>query len=479
MALKFLVTGDARDLLAEFGLGAVLEYCVPLGPEGVQGFTLSSVQSARSLAPGFVIGIIKGPEGETGQFETLMRGMLPQFRTDRSVFTLTPQTAPTLPWWLIERLRELTEAALLNSSRAGLELGRMRILLEESEAALKRLELQPGRLPALSLQYQTLHDGGYEPISGRDLTLDIDNPPEAPVAIDLLFRSPPGLTDAPLNVRLLASESATEIASWLVRERDIRDGWNRFVLPKRLDPLRERIAVLVQRAPEPSRTSIGVVRPPNASKTNGAGLNDHPVPVVRVWAGLLGVDHGAPLIGHEPEHAGKPGAAQPEFLTASDLLSLAKPLTPADQPLVTWEAERGGLQVHPRGRTPTLAVIERVPVSSLSRLRLRVELAHPEAAPTSFGLWAGPSGASPPPEFRDPSLVDRLAKLAGRELPQPRWLALSGKDTGELEQVFEPPITGELDIYLATQNPGASAFCWAVFTDIVAQRDLLKTETPT
>ncbi|MBX9934792.1 MAG: hypothetical protein K2Y56_25315 [Methylobacterium sp.] len=476
MLVTFLVSPDIEARLADLGFSAVVR-TVPVDTLlTLRGSAVSRTAPSGSkpmLAEGAMIaGCVFGVVDPAlrGTLEAAAQALALPVSKHAAHFDASAANDRALVAWMVGRLGELAGASALESSRAVLQLGRLRMALERSEASLRSVESRAVAGIAAALVFQIPPDGRFRPLTTRPIQQWIGERGDALHGLDLIFRSQPSLSSTVVRIELNGKETGRQIAVWRVPKTALRDGWNRFDCPVLNEPLSEPLVVRVQAEADGSRVEIGAGDPRLAP---WPGKVTPPQPLaLRVWGSAMGVHAARSGVGHAP--AGEMPRRAKARVASSDLLTLAVPLDDASSAMIHWKAEAHGLQIHPRGRAPVVAVVRGLEVLSLTGLRASVSLSHPEAAATEFAIHAYPSGTAP--AFGERALPrGRAAALAGlpRRRPaagQPEWLLLRSNETGEVRYRPNAPMSGRIDVYFATRNLNASNhYSWAMFQSVAAE----------
>ncbi|WP_029349059.1 DUF6212 domain-containing protein [Bosea sp. 117] len=478
MKVILLATPELEATLGQLGLGDHLRI-LPI--EALLSLSMSELSSGdpdqvtENAVRGFPAGVIVGDidAATLERLKSVASALLPAFSTIPPVHQYRPGDESGLMSWVTGRLTGLSAAHAVEAGRAALQLGTMRIALEHSERAVRRLEKVLEVVLVTTgpvLNFQIPPNGDYVPLAG-ELRQPIDGVHDAIHGFDLMLRCRPGISNGIVRVELVGQQSGERVASWRVEEAQIRSGWNRFDCPSFERAMVEPVLIKV-RGEQAERCEIGL----------GTATPEAPgVLALRVWGSLPAVDLPRSGIGHPAEgvlfaRTGKVGTTLP----LTDRLPFVEPAGPHDASLIKWRTEAGALEVHPQGAVPTLAVIARLPARRVRTLRAKVRLGHPEAQPADFALWAGIAGeAYPFAPAKEATRPRGFGLIRGREASEPAgsaadakvdWLSLLADEEGEVVFRFPEPVTGEIDIVLATRNPTPdSRYSWALFRSLVAE----------
>jgi hypothetical protein len=106
-------------------------------------------------------------------------------------------------------------------------------------------------------------------------------------------------------------------------------------------------------------------------------------------------------------------------------------------------------------------------------LTARFNLAHAEASPTEFTMWAVPDSPAREAIQVEAKISRLITRVAGGttkfKVPDNvKWVALLGEESGELSYEFDQAYSGKLDIYFATRNLDKNNHnSWAIFKDLL------------
>lgn len=479
MHITFLVSEDIEEKITKLGLSNIVRAVSLDTFITLKRGEISRMTHARTDSGGVVTGLVMGCIW--GEVDSSLRGTLEDVARALTVpmsklpahFELQVGNEAELIAWIVGRLTDLTAASAYEASRTALQLGRMRMALERSEASLRAVESRMVLAGAAPLVFQIPADERFRQISTRPIEQWIGERGHFIHGLDLLFRLRPGLSDATIEVELHGAETGKSIASWRVSEAFLRDGWNRFDCPLRGDMLNEPIMLRLRSNVDHSRIEIGT-GDTRLAPWQSESAPPHPI-ALRIWGTAPGVHAARSGVGHAPVGA-TPFRAKAQ-VPSSDLLTLAVPLDDAAAPMIQWKPELHSLMVHPKGRDPVVAVVRQLEARGLIGLRATVSLSHPEAAAAEFTLYACPSGTIP-------TFVRRISKRTSpsvlRRLPRRRtpialpsemeWLLLGPAQTGEVRYHSRVPLSGKIDIYFATRNLDAvNHYSWALFRSVTAQ----------
>lgn len=491
MQIVILATPEIEPALRRLGVSALvktfpIEAMLALSmSEQSQEQSASLAGSVRGLPVGIVVGDID--DAVLGKIEKVAAGLLPAFSTVSAVHRYIPGADTELIEWVVDRLAGLAASNAIEAGRAALQLGAMRRTLETSEAALRRLEKHAADFGAPVLVRQVPHGGSFVPLEGR--REQIINAGRGGVhGFDLMLRHRQRLSDSAVQVRLERPGTGEVLAEWRLREAQLRQGWNRFDCPATAETTGGPLLVAVSAEPD-SRCEIGLtgraLPPPAEDDPHNDAALTRPF-AIRVWGGIAGVELRRSGVGHVATGTMRAdGGPRTVLVPFSEVLPLAVSLHAENARSISWRTEENDLQVHPRGPVPSFAIIRSIPARSLRSVIAHVMLAHAAAQPADFAIWAGLAGDLPPPipgperhlqrgSWRLPGLrqakKSEIGTAPAATAPEWQWLPLTAGESGEIEFRFSEPVTGDVDIVLATRNPGHdNRYSWAVFRALLAE----------
>lgn len=279
----------------------------------------------------------------------------------------------------------------------------------------------------------------------RQLTQRLPISARGIVAVDALCRTVHGEGNGRIVVdvedlsgRILATTSR-QIATLV-------DGWNRFTFPSGVDS-DDRDGVLRVRFDDASPDAVAAfsLGPPTPVKRLHPTVGPLPAAeaplALRVWRGLPDVRPPSNDGDRSRRHVRPGDLPRPRTLFCADE-------SMGYDPVQYWPKEDGFL-VHPPAAGVTLGIIEKLPVSGLSGLTAIVHNAHAEGPILRIGMVVTPTGLG--------AGVDVTRAMTWTMLPPLGW--------GEVHVMLETPLTGEIDIVLASLVAGGDSnhMAWALF----------------
>ncbi|MDE2430688.1 MAG: hypothetical protein KGM99_18370, partial [Burkholderiales bacterium] len=424
----------------------------------------TSSQASVSMIP---LGIICGPNSRTS--EQLLLKWLEQvgyadFLSDGLL--VYDQSNQELVRWVVERITRWLDRQGEQYASMGIELARLRILYEKSQSALLQLANFVTPAEVSRVIFQILPESGLLSLAAEK-SVELNVEPDAIHAIDLYFEKPAAICGGAISIVLLGRHTERVLQRWRVREDAIQSGWNRFYCDVFQTPIGEPVRIIC--VPETQSETIALVEGKSVGEAFRNALYANPAGgrpfAVRVWSGIVG-------IALPPEGPGfGVGVADENQRSARgiEILQLATPLAGAgsNSDDIHWDDQRRALLVHPKGRTPNVAKVSGVRAAGVRSIRARCKLAHPDAAPTEFAIWANPS-SQPQATHSLGSKLSRMwaggARSGGIFPANTNWVLLLGDECGECIFTFESTYDGLLDIYFATRNiDNLNHYSWALF----------------
>jgi hypothetical protein len=467
----------------------------------ISGFEITSTTqgSPSDTVPRIVAGAILSPRFARNhpRVVTRLQELIPLTHGDDSTFVFQAGAEPKLIGWMLERAFRLANRFVVDLCRANTEIAGLRRLARDQIEALQLAESSiraatPATpklglvIPASSLSVRLA--GQPQPAS---LSQHSKREFRSVHSFDLYAMSRGERSLSPIKIQMRGANSGKPLASWSIEEREFSEGWNRFDVPPVREPLDEPVIVEVNWEPDSVgslKLALGEAVADKRWAASGleARLGDRPI-ALRIYEGVPGLR--LPPSGFNAPPDGPRTEARAGVHNLDHLLSLARfwkgPQGP-DKTVIRYMGSEVGLLVHPTGRAPVSAVINRVTLHNAASLNAEVALDHESAADTEFGLFAAPATVSSrlgPPAPRASGLVSLLrlgvtrANGNGMTGGDPTlsasiaWLALRSREEGILSFEFDAPVSGPVDIFLLTRSVRKDTrYAWAHFKHLAVHQ---------
>ncbi|WP_018260475.1 DUF6212 domain-containing protein [Methylobacterium sp. WSM2598] len=407
-----------------------------------------------------------------------LRQIAPQVPGADAVFDLSAAGPDGVAAWQLDRALGLSERFLADLGAGQLEIGRLQQIVTEHVEALHAAQrivdqavppqprlglfLPPG--DAVLCPAELPQVTGLSQNSKREF--------RAVHAFELHLAAADRQTRASVAIRLRAAHSRDLLGTWTVAAATLDPGWNRFDCPVTARPLDEPVEVelLWERGTAPRLAlSLGeeTADPRLRAVTSDGAVGQRPL-ALRIYAGVPGLR--LPSRGWGRPADGEAAPEAPSHVRIDELLERAAfgGGLPEPRPeLLRYMGVGSGLFLHPADEAPHVAVIRHVRIEGVRAVLADVALAHDEADPTEFGLFAAPSGlpVGPRPAPRgaaprrwlrhgSPRPGDVLAAREGFD-GRAAWLRLRARETGQVLFEAPGPLGDCFDIYLGTRRAGA------------------------
>jgi hypothetical protein len=292
----------------------------------------------------------------------------------------------------------------------------------------------PGTTSVLELSSQTRQLAQRLPISARGL-----------VAVDILCRKEWSKGDGRVVVDV-EDLSERVLATTSRRTGALVDGWNRFALSAGVD-CDDRDAALRLRLDDASPDAVVALSLGSPTPVRRLRPTVGPLPVadaslaLRVWRGIPNVrpPSDADDLGRRHVRPGDLPRPRTLFCADDDM---------GYDPVQYWPKEDGFL-VHPPTKGLTVGIVEKLPASKLSGLTAVVHNAHVEGPVLRMGMAVAPAGLG--------AGIDVARAMTWTALPPLGW--------GEVHVMLDAPLTGDIDIVLASLVAGGESnhMAWALF----------------
>ncbi|SDX45828.1 hypothetical protein SAMN05444336_105171 [Albimonas donghaensis] len=231
----------------------------------------------------------------------------------------------------------------------------------------------------------------------------------------------------------------------------LKTGWTRFNFGTAVEVASRDAELVIELDPRGEKGGVWFALGPaapaerlRAAGPDGAPLADAPL-ALRAYRGTPGAR--LPRLMGEPE-----GATGASLLMPRDAPRPRRLLTESEDgsPGVKFWPKENAILVHPPAKGCTFGVIKKVAVENLVGVDAMVNVQNPHAPAINFALGAAPSSDS---SARDP--MDVIGD----------WITLGPRQWGEAHAWWDKPITGEVDLILATSiaRGEPSDTCWALF----------------
>ena len=461
-------------------------------------FEISSAPNrGASIFPSVIAGAVLSRRFADGHpaFVEKLSDLIPLADSGDATFVWDERDDQRLTAWALARAFRLANRFVGDLSRAHAEIASLQRLTRDQIEALQTTEASiPSDAP------RTPKLGLVIPPSSVSVLLNSQQEPglitqhskrefRAVHSFDLFVTSRGARNLSPIRIKMKAAHSGKPLGNWSMVERVFAEGWNRFEVASRPTPLDEPVIIEVGWEPDGTgslKLGLGETVADKRWVARGLGvtIGDRPL-ALRIFEGTP--SRKLPASGFNVPSEGEPNQRDAGLHNLDHMLTLARFWSGSqgeDKTSINYAGTEKGLQVHPTGRQPVVAIIQRIVLHNAISLKTDIVLDHEPAADTEFGLFAARStGLSrPAPQAKTTTKLLSLfgrgalarAELGGSEsvpLSNVSWMALRALEEGSLSFEFDAPISGPVDIFLLTRGvTNDTTFAWAQFRHLAVQQ---------